>query len=196
MTQRGYDTHDNQISSSSAVGDHADLLNDLDVALDAFFNNLSAAMAERVVVMIYSEFGRRAEANGSRGTDHGTANHVFLVGRRVRGGMYGDAPPLGALDDRGNFRVTLDFMRVYATVLQDGLGTEAAAVLGRNYNTVGNVLSSTTVTTATNSDTPASTPSNSGSNDRNSDLLDRASQIRSRRRDNPRDYFANRAPSF
>ena len=195
VSMSGFDTHDNQIGSNSGAGEHADLLGDLDVALDGFFNSLSAPMAERVVVMIYSEFGRRAESNGSRGTDHGTANHVFLAGRRVRGGLYGDAPPLGALDDRGNFRVMLDFRRVYATVVQDVLGTEASAVLGRNYNTVPNLVSSTTVTAPAANNTDVTSP-NTNTNGGGGTLADRAAQIRSRRQDNPRDYFAKRAPSF
>ena len=175
VVQRGYDTHDNQIGANSGVGTHADLLGDLDLALDTFFSTLSGSMAERVVVVLYSEFGRRAEANGSRGTDHGTSNHLFAVGRRVTGGLYGEAPPLGSLDDRGNFAVTTDFRNVYATVVDQALGGDTARVLGQNYGTVSGLL------------VPEAAPST---------VADRVAEIRGRRRRNAEDYFLDRAPTF
>ena len=89
----------------------------------------------------------------------------------------------------------LDFRRVYATVVQDVLGTEASAVLGRNYNTVPNLVSSTTVTAPAANNTDVTSP-NTNTNGGGGTLADRAAQIRSRRQDNPRDYFAKRAPSF
>ncbi len=134
--QSGYDTHDSQIGGSSGVGEHADLLSNLDIGIDSFFSTLSPSIADRVVVLIYSEFGRRVEANGSRGTDHGTSNHVFFVGRRVRGGLYGDRPPLTRLDDRGDLRVTTDFRSVYATAVDSWLGGNSSSVLGRQYGTI------------------------------------------------------------
>lgn len=173
--QSGYDTHDNQIGANSAVGDHADLLNELDAALDSFFSTLSAAMAERVVVMVYSEFGRRVEPNGSSGTDHGTANHVFFLGRRVKGGMYGDPPPLRSLDDRGDLRVSMDFRELYATVVEDVLSGSSEQVLGQSYRTHeifgagGAVLS---------------------------DLGLRAREIRDRREINSDDYLRHHSPRF
>ena len=173
--QRGYDTHDNQIGANSGVGEHADLLGDLDLALDTFFAALNPAMAERVVVLVYSEFGRRAQANGSRGTDHGTSNHAFIIGRRIRGGMYGDAPPLGTLDDRGNFRVTVDFRRMYATVVEQVLGSDSRGVLGANFQSVANLIDTTDEVESTE---------------------DRASEIRGRRRRNPENYLLDRAPTF
>ncbi len=176
VSQRGYDTHDNQIGANSRVGEHADLLADLDLALDTFFSTLSAAMAERVVVMIYSEFGRRAEANGSRGTDHGTSNHTFLVGRRVTGGLYGEAPPLSNLDERGNFAITTDFRQVYSTVIDQALGGDRARVLGQDFGTLSGLL------------VPESAPS--------STVADRVAEIRNRRRRNAEDYFLDRAPTF
>ena len=175
VQQRGYDTHDNQIGANSNVGEHADLLADLDLALDTFFSTLSAAMAERVVVMVYSEFGRRAELNGSRGTDHGTSNHTFLLGRRVSGGLYGEAPGLRNLDERGNFAITTNFRQVYSTVVQDALGGDTARVLGQNYGTVAGLLAA------------ESAPST---------VADRVAEIRGRRRRTAEEYFLNRAPTF
>ncbi len=173
--QNGYDTHDNQIGGNSGVGDHADLLNELDVALDVFFSTLTPAMAERVVVMVYSEFGRRVEANGSNGTDHGTANHVFFLGRRVKGGLYGDPPPLNQLDDRGDLRVTMDFRDVYATVIETALGVSAASVLGQGYSTL-NLIGE------------PSAPESA--------LSQRANEIRALREKNADDYLLLHTPSF
>ena len=135
----GYDLHDDQIGANSNVGAHAELLAELDQAIALFFRTLNARIAPRVVVVVYSEFGRRVEPNGSNGTDHGTASHLFLIGDRVKGGMYGDVPPLNALDERGNLRVTTDFRRVYATVLERALASSSNRVLGGRYSTL-NVL--------------------------------------------------------
>ena len=78
--QGGYDTH------SSQLGDQAKLLAELDQSLDAFYRDLVAhGLDKRVVVMTYSEFGRRVEDNGSGGTDHGTANLMFVLGTRGAG---------------------------------------------------------------------------------------------------------------
>ena len=147
----GYDLHDNQIGANSSVGDHADLLQELDASIDVFFRTLSARMAERVVVIVYSEFGRRVEANGSNGTDHGTSSHMFAIGDRVAGGLYGDIPPLNALDDRGNLRVTTDFRRAYATVLEDALGSPSQPILGGTYPTIDFLTAGSTSTSTSGS---------------------------------------------
>ncbi len=82
--------------------------------------------ADRVTVMAFSEFGRRVPENTSLGTDHGTANVMFFAGRHVRGGHYGKAPDLGALDAGDNFVHTTDFRRVYATAIDGWLKLDAA----------------------------------------------------------------------
>ena len=74
-----------------------------------------------VAVMTFTEFGRRVEENGSLGTDHGTATPMFIVGRGVKGGLYGQHPSLTDLDD-GNLKMTTDFRRVYATMIKEWLG--------------------------------------------------------------------------
>jgi uncharacterized protein (DUF1501 family) len=76
-----------------------------------------------VAVMIFTEFGRRVEENGSLGTDHGTATPMFLAGKGVKGGFYGQHPSLTDLDD-GNMKMTTDFRRVYATAIKEWLGYE------------------------------------------------------------------------
>lgn len=107
----GFDTHVNQARR------HARLLEVLDGALADF----RAAMEQvgrwdDVLVVTYSEFGRRPRENGGGGTDHGTAAPQFVLGGKVRGGRYGEAPSLHSLDDNGDLRHTTDFRRVYATI--------------------------------------------------------------------------------
>ncbi len=77
--------------------------------------------ADDVAVMIFTEFGRRVEENGSLGTDHGTATPMFVVGKGLKGGLYGQHPSLTDLDD-GNMKKTTDFRRVYATMIDEWLG--------------------------------------------------------------------------
>ena len=77
--------------------------------------------ADDVALMIFTEFGRRVEENASLGTDHGTATPMFIVGGGVKGGMYGAHPSLTDLDD-GNLKMTTDFRRVYASMIDEWLG--------------------------------------------------------------------------
>jgi uncharacterized protein (DUF1501 family) len=123
----GFDTHSGQ------SGDHASLLADLDDAIDVFFTALAPRWRGQVTLMTYSEFGRRPEENGDRGTDHGTAAPILVVGDHVKGGLHGAQPSLTALDDDGNLVPTVDFRQVYATVLDTWLNADAGAVLGRTY---------------------------------------------------------------
>jgi uncharacterized protein (DUF1501 family) len=122
--QGGYDTHASQVFT------HASLLSELAGAVAAFFDDLKAAgLADRVVLLTFSEFGRTIRENGSAGTDHGTAEAVFLAGEGVRGGVVGTMPSLTDLA-QGEPKMTTDFRRVYAGVLKDWLGLPAAEVLG------------------------------------------------------------------
>jgi len=81
-----------------------------------------------VAVMIFTEFGRRVEENGSLGTDHGTATPMFIVGKGVKGGLYGRPPSLTDLDD-GNLKMTTDFRRVYATMIDGWLGCSQTSMI-------------------------------------------------------------------
>ncbi len=97
--------------------------------LEAFQRDLEArGLADRVVVHVWSEFGRRAEENKG-GTDHGAAGLGFLIGSRVTGRMVGEFPGLAKLDTDGNLRATSDFRAVYAGLLEQWLQTDAGAVL-------------------------------------------------------------------
>jgi uncharacterized protein (DUF1501 family) len=124
----GYDTHAGQLRT------HASLLFDLSEALRRFQDDLDASgLAERVLVLCFSEFGRRVAENGSAGTDHGTAGPVFLVGKHVRAGLVGETPSLLDLED-GDLKTAVDFRRIYAAVLKDWLALPAAGALGGRFD--------------------------------------------------------------
>jgi uncharacterized protein (DUF1501 family) len=124
--QGGYDTHATQF------GTHATLLSELAGALRAFLDDLAAAkLAERVLVLCFSEFGRTVGENASAGTDHGTAGPVFLAGPGVKPGLVGTTPNLLDLDPRfGDLRTGIDFRQVYATILEEWLSLPSQPVLG------------------------------------------------------------------
>src|SRR5215510_13895383 len=91
--------------------------------------------ADDVAMMIFTEFGRRVEENGSLGTDHGTATPMFIVGHGIKGGFYGRHPSLTDLDD-GNMKMTTDFRRVYATMIDEWLGCrETPTILKGQFET-------------------------------------------------------------
>jgi uncharacterized protein (DUF1501 family) len=75
-------------------------------------------------------FGRRAKKHGSAGTDHGTAEPMFVIGNKVRGGLYGTYPSLQDLDKNGDLKFTADFRSVYAGVLKDHVGADPASIVG------------------------------------------------------------------
>jgi uncharacterized protein (DUF1501 family) len=128
--QDGYDTHAAQEFT------HGQLLSEFSQALKAFLDDLKTSeLHERVTVLAFSEFGRRAAENESRGTDHGAAGPVFLAGAPVKGGVLGTAPDLNNLDG-GDVRSECDFRNVYATLLEDWLDVPAAAVLGEAFDTL------------------------------------------------------------
>ncbi|MEM8769003.1 MAG: DUF1501 domain-containing protein [Pseudomonadota bacterium] len=94
-------------------------------------------LADRVVVLAFSEFGRRVPENANLGTDHGAAGLMFLAGKPVRGGHYGELPSLEALDAGGNLRMTTDFRQVYATAMDQWIAPgSAASVLGGSFETL------------------------------------------------------------
>ena len=93
--------------------------------------------ADDVAVMMFTEFGRRVEENGSLGTDHGTATPMFVAGKGVKGGLHGRHPSLTDLDD-GNMKMTMDFRRVYATMIEEWLGYEhSSSILKGRFETLG-----------------------------------------------------------
>src|SRR6202048_1546201 len=105
-------------------------------SISAFYDDLAAHGNDaRVLTMTFSEFGRRVPENASRGTDHGEAAPVFLIGGGVKGGLYGQHPDLGRLN-AGNLTFTTDFRNVYATVLERWLGRPSAQIVGGTFSPV------------------------------------------------------------
>jgi uncharacterized protein (DUF1501 family) len=123
--QGGYDTHSAQLQT------HSQLLFELATALKAFLDDLAAAkLADRVAVLMFSEFGRTVSENGSAGTDHGTSGPVFLAGPGVKAGLFGATPSLVDLDAKnGDLKMSIDFRQVYATLLEDWLQLSGTAAL-------------------------------------------------------------------
>ncbi len=136
VTLGGFDTHAHQdVSDTGQEGTHSQLLTTLAEGLSAFYADLDAhGAADNVVVMTWSEFGRRVEENASQGTDHGTSAPLFVLGNGVQGGVYGAPPDLNDLDPYGNLKFTTDFRGVYATILDRWLGAPAADVLGGKFD--------------------------------------------------------------
>ncbi|MFO0940682.1 MAG: DUF1501 domain-containing protein [Pirellulales bacterium] len=114
--QPGYDTHAGQL------GSHGDLLGELSSSLNAFTDDLrQSGLEDRVLVLCFSEFGRRVAENDSLGTDHGTAGPVFLAGTRLANRSYGVLPSLTDLDD-GDLKFHVDFRHIYGSILTEWLG--------------------------------------------------------------------------
>lgn len=123
----GYDTHSNQ------AGDLASDLLTTAANIRAFWRDLELrGIADRVVISLWSEFGRRAAENGSLGTDHGAAGAAFVIGRDVRQGLIGEFPGLApgtGLDSDDNLRATADFRGLYCALLEQWFDTEAAGII-------------------------------------------------------------------
>jgi uncharacterized protein (DUF1501 family) len=127
----GYDSHSNERRS------HDGLLTNLARALSAFQRDLEAhGKADDVLIVTWSEFGRRVKENASLGTDHGNGGSMLVLGNHVRRGIYGETPDLSKLDSNGSLRTTTDFRSVYATLLQDWLGVESQPILGDRFKTI------------------------------------------------------------
>jgi uncharacterized protein (DUF1501 family) len=105
-------------------------MSELDQAVGGFLDGLAGdPNGDSVVVVIYSEFGRRPAPDASGGTDHGVAAPVLIAGRSVKGGFVGEQPSLTALDPNGDLVWNIDFRSVYATLLGDVLGADPAQIL-------------------------------------------------------------------
>jgi uncharacterized protein (DUF1501 family) len=90
---------------------------------------------QKVTVMCFSEFGRRVNQNNSAGTDHGAAGPMFVVGGKVKGGLYGSYPSLDQLED-GDLKYTTDFRRVYATLLDRWLNADSGKILKNTFEPI------------------------------------------------------------
>lgn len=125
-----FDTHSTQANT------HAQLLEQLSSAVTAFYRDLAGrGHAKRLMIMTFSEFGRRPYENGSRGTDHGTAAPMLLVGGSVRPGLIGEHPSLTDRVD-GNLKHSIDFRQVYAGMLDQWLEVDSTKVLEKRYDPI------------------------------------------------------------
>lgn len=119
-----FDSHANQLGT---FGEQVGIVGD---ARAAFQSDLERrGLADRVLTLVWSEFGRRPEENGSLGTDHGAGGVAMLLGSRVAGGQLGEHPGLASLDVDGNLRATTDFRTLYASILEGWLHHDAAPII-------------------------------------------------------------------
>lgn len=126
----GFDTHARQGAS------HETLMKGFSDAIAAFQSELEAiGKADKVMTLVFSEFGRRTYENGSEGTDHGKAAPMFLIGKNVKGGFHGPKPDLNNLND-GDLEFKIDFRQVYATALDNWMGNDSGVVLGGTFQTL------------------------------------------------------------
>jgi uncharacterized protein (DUF1501 family) len=127
-SQGGYDTHAGQSNA------HDRLMGQLSDALAAFVSDLKQqGNFDRVLLMTFSEFGRRLAENANDGTDHGAAAPMFVIGGKVKPGLFGKYSSLSDLD-HGDLKFNTDFRSVYGTVLEHWLGTPSQVVLGRKFS--------------------------------------------------------------
>ena len=136
-----FDHHAGQAES------HVDMLNRAGDSVLAFYRDLEAiGRADQVTLMMFSEFGRRVKENAGRGTDHGVAGPMFVIGKQVQGGLYGEHPSLTDLDEAqgggagwgGDLKMTTDFRHVYATMTKEWLGVDdTKSVLKADFPTLG-----------------------------------------------------------
>ena len=137
----GFDHHSEEIGTTAdnftdkTKGQHATLLKALSLGVKTFYDDMAAhGLADNVVLMTFSEFGRRPNENASHGTDHGTASDLFVIGNAVHGGtLYGEQPSLTDLDSARNLKFKVDFREVYATILNKWLGADAGSILGSQF---------------------------------------------------------------
>jgi uncharacterized protein (DUF1501 family) len=130
-SQGGFDTHAGQINT------HERLMGEFNDAVAAFVADLKQqGNFERVLLMTFSEFGRRVQENANGGTDHGAAAPMFLLGGAVKAGLFGKYPSLTDLD-HGDLKFNTDFRSVYGTVLDRWLKAPSEIVLGRKFPALG-----------------------------------------------------------
>ena len=128
-TQHGsYDTHSGELIN------HANLWNELSTAVGDFFADLEEhGRGDEAIVMVFSEFGRRIDDNGS-GTDHGSGGVAFVMGSNVKGGLYGEYPSLEPIDQvEGDMAYNNDFRGLYSTLLDGWMGVDPHPILGGTY---------------------------------------------------------------
>ena len=126
----GFDTHANQTNTQ------ARLLKSYAESMEVFVEYLQKNNTfDDVLILTFSEFGRRVKQNQSKGTDHGTANNVFVMGKNLKKqGLYNNLSNLGDLDKNGNLKYEIDFRKIYATILDKWLQVDDAAILNQSFS--------------------------------------------------------------
>jgi uncharacterized protein (DUF1501 family) len=126
----GFDTHVNQHNV------HSRLLSDYAIGVSTFVKDLkNQDTFKDTLILTFSEFGRRLKQNSGNGTDHGSANNLFVIGKNLkRPGVYNELASLSNLDDNGDIKFEVDFRQVYATVLQKWLEIEDTSILKGRFN--------------------------------------------------------------
>jgi hypothetical protein len=127
----GFDDHEGQLPS------HAALMAELDAGLRAFYDTLLPQWRDRVTLMTMSEFGRTSYSNGSSGTDHGTASGLFVIGPKVRGGLYGQQPSLAGLARWDRMAHHVDFRSVIGTVVDSWMGGGGSTIVNGSFENLG-----------------------------------------------------------
>jgi hypothetical protein len=127
----GFDDHEGQLPS------HAALMAELDAGLRAFYDTLLPQWRDRVTLMTMSEFGRTSYSNGSSGTDHGTASDLFVIGPKVRGGLYGQQPSLAGLARWDRMAHHVDFRSVIGTVVDSWMGGGGSTIVNGSFENLG-----------------------------------------------------------
>jgi uncharacterized protein (DUF1501 family) len=140
----GFDHHSQEIGTAGdnytdkTKGQHAVLLKALSLGVKTFYDDLAAhGLADNVLMMTWSEFGRRPNENASHGSDHGTGSPQFVIGNAVKGGLYGQQPAFTDLDSAGNLKFKVDFRSTYATILDKWLGADSQSILGSKFDNLG-----------------------------------------------------------
>ncbi|HKI68995.1 MAG TPA: DUF1501 domain-containing protein, partial [Verrucomicrobiae bacterium] len=130
VLQGGYDTHTNQ------TGTQDRLLKELGDSVKAFYDDMRAqGNSSRVLLLTFSEFGRRVSENASGGTDHGAAAPMFILTEKLRAGLLGTYPSLAPKDlFEGDIKFNVDFRSVYSAVLENWLKTKSEPILGHKFN--------------------------------------------------------------
>ena len=130
LALEGFDTHSEQLTA------HTQLLTQLSNGVQQFFQRLNnSKAADRVVLMTFSEFGRRVAENASAGTDHGAGSCSFVIGPSAKGGLVGQYPSLAPADlDNGDLKYNIDFRQLYQTLLTQWLGLDNPAPFGQSFD--------------------------------------------------------------
>lgn len=130
-------------SSLGGFDSHVNQLNSQDRLLKIYSESISALVKDLkknnrfkdTLILTFSEFGRRVQQNGSRGTDHGAANNIMIIGGGLKKpGVYNELPNLSDLDDNGDIKYTIDFRSVYATILDNWLMVKDQKILNKSFN--------------------------------------------------------------